>query len=183
MKRLLPLLICTMLILLSGCGYEDTREVGIPYSDDEQPDTKQTAQASLQALDLNTEDINGKAVNNDLIKDSSVVIVNFWEPWCGPCVGEIPDIDRLYNSYKDQGLMVIGVFSTVAMENDVKSIIDENNISYPIIKMNENMQKFTTEYVPTTYFFDKDGNLLSPEPIVGANSYEDWEKIIQNYLK
>ena len=38
-----------------------------------------------------------------------VAIVNFWATWCGPCKIEIPDFVKLYDEYKDKGLVIVGI--------------------------------------------------------------------------
>jgi thiol-disulfide isomerase/thioredoxin len=38
-----------------------------------------------------------------------VVILDFWGYWCNPCVGRMPGLFELYDKYRDQGLMIIGV--------------------------------------------------------------------------
>ena len=38
-----------------------------------------------------------------------VVVVDFWATWCGPCVGEIPEMQRIYAEYHDKGVEFIGV--------------------------------------------------------------------------
>ncbi len=40
---------------------------------------------------------------------TKVLVVEFWATWCGPCLRSIPHINELYQSYKDQGLVVVGV--------------------------------------------------------------------------
>ena len=47
---------------------------------------------------------------------------------------------------------------------------------------NNDFKEFTTEYVPTTVFFDSDGKQLSSEAVVGAREYDEWEKEILKYL-
>lgn len=134
-------------------------------------------------LTFSTVDIDGNPVTDDIIKNAKVVMVNYWEPWCGPCVGEMPDLEKLYEKYKDQGLLIIGVFSSTDMDDDARQILKDCNISYPVVRCDSNLEKFMTDYFPTTVFADSKGNILSPEPIIGANSYSDWEEMIEKYLK
>lgn len=133
-------------------------------------------------LSFSTVDIDGSPVTDEIIKNAKVVMVNYWEPWCGPCVGEMPDLQKLYEKYKEQGLLILGVFSTTDMDDDARQILSDCNISYPVVRADDNLSKFMTDYFPTTVFADSEGNILSSEPVIGANSYSDWEKMIESYL-
>ena len=37
------------------------------------------------------------------------MLVDFWSPWCGPCRREIPNIQTVYEQYKDKGLQVLSL--------------------------------------------------------------------------
>lgn len=190
MKKIIVLL--ALILLLTGCGEEEKEvvPVSIQIADDTSVEETGSDDASKiesnstgEKLKFSTVDINGNPVTEDIIKDSKLVMINFWGPWCGPCVGEMPELEELYENYKDKGLLILGVFSTTDMEDEVRDILDECNTSYPIICSDPNLEKYMTDYVPTTVFADSDGNIISSEPIVGANSYSDWKIIIEEYLK
>ena len=131
-------------------------------------------------LSFSTTDINGSPVSMSTYSGSKVIIFNMWEPWCGPCVREMPDLQKLYDNYKSKGLLVVGVYST---EENAKSTVESNGITYPIIRKSSEFNAFDTGYVPTTIIVDGQGNILTGEPIIGAKSYSDWESTVAPYLK
>ena len=83
------------------------------------------------APDLKLQDLEG---NKFKLSDhrGKIVIINFWAVWCPPCKVEIPDLVELYETYKDQGLIILGV-AIKSKEGTIKKIVQELGINYPII--------------------------------------------------
>lgn len=131
-------------------------------------------------LSFSTTDINGSPVSMSTYSGNKIIIFNMWEPWCGPCVREMPDLQKLYDNYKSKGLMIVGVYST---EENAKSTVESNGITYPIIRKSSEFNAFDTGYVPTTIIVDGQGNVLTSEPIIGSKSYSEWESTVLPYLK
>lgn len=142
--------------------------------------THTAGQTTGEKLSFTTTDINGNSVSMSDYSDYKVIIVNMWEPWCGPCVREMPDLQKLYTNYKDQGVLVIGVYST---EENAKTTVDSTGITYPVIRKTAEFNKYDTGYVPTTIIVDGNGNVLSSEPLIGSKSYSEWESTVKTYLK
>ena len=46
---------------------------------------------------------------SDYVGKGTYVLVDFWSPWCGPCRREIPNIQKVYEQYKDKGLEVLSL--------------------------------------------------------------------------
>lgn len=46
---------------------------------------------------------------SDYVGKGTYVLVDFWSPWCGPCRREIPNIQKVYEQYKDKGLEVLSI--------------------------------------------------------------------------
>lgn len=55
---------------------------------------------------------------SDYVGKGTYVLVDFWSPWCGPCRREIPNIQQVYEQYKDKGLQVL---SLAVWERDPQS--------------------------------------------------------------
>ena len=182
-KVALIIVMISMMISSAACkNNENSNKTNVEGNASDKIATNNDSSEQNSKLDFSTTDIDGKSVSNKDIKNSKVVMVNFWEPWCGPCVKEMPELEKLYKKYKDKGFTMLRVFYSMDSIEDAKGIIKDNNISYPILVGNKDFKKFTTEYVPTTFFFDAEGKQLNSEAVVGAKEYDEWEKEILKYL-
>lgn len=153
-------------------------------SGDENPEQSNQTHEFCFSIDLDSADIYGnRAMTEDMIGDAKLVMINFWEPWCGPCVGELPDLEQLYENYKDQGLVIIGVYTTLDMPDELISLVEDNGITYPVIYVTEDIYGYMTEYVPTTCFFDYYGSPLEDATYIGAHDYETWAEIVESRLR
>lgn len=132
---------------------------------------------SFEAVDLD-----GNPVTNDIVRDAKVIMLNLWEPWCGPCIREMPDLENLYQKYKEQGLVIVGIYSTFSQREEAQSLVEEMKITYPILEMNDQFAVFIQSYVPATYFLGGDRKLLNNYVYSGSRDYETWESIILSYL-
>ena len=174
-KQSLALVLAASLLTLAACSSPKKDLTGTA-------DASSRAAQSQNAGDFGftTTDMNGGEVSFEDYRDSKVIMFNMWEPWCGPCRSELPDLQKLYDRYKDDGLTIVGVYSDT---DGLEDIVSENNIKYPMIRFCDAFEKFQTGYVPTTFFTDSKGNVLSEESYIGSKSYEEWESIILSYLQ
>jgi thiol-disulfide isomerase/thioredoxin len=92
-----------------------------------------------------------------------VVLVNVWATWCSPCRKEMPDLDRLYQKRKDDGLMVFGL-STEDLDTQRKFLKDVS-VSYPLLTVAGNVPEVyrTTARFPANFLIDREGR-LQPAP-------------------
>ena len=111
----------------------------------------------------------------------ALTMINFWEPWCGPCVGEMPDLEKLWKNYKSKGFQILGVYATDGMEADVDAVLADTGVTYPILHWCDAFEQFETGYVPTTVFVDEHGELVG-EALIGSRSYRDWVSVIEGML-
>ena len=140
-------------------------------------------------INFTIRDIDGNYIDETVFSNHTLTMINFWEPWCGPCVAEMPELEKLYENYKDQGLYVIGVFSSDDQIEDVKAVLAQAGTTYPVAGYSSAFDTYQTGYVPTTIFVDQDGHVLpvsngySDNAVVGSNTYDDWAAIVEKYIK
>src|SRR5262245_32151310 len=59
--------------------------------------------------DFTLRDIDGATVRLSDHLGKDVVLISFWATWCSPCQAEMPHLERMFRSYKDQGFVVLAV--------------------------------------------------------------------------
>jgi peroxiredoxin len=116
--------------------------------------------AKRQAADFTLFDLQGKPWHLQELR-GKVVLVNFWATWCPPCRKEMPDLDALYNKYKDQGFIVLAISDEEAAK--VSPFISEHKISYPVLldpgrKVND---AFIVEGIPKSFVYDRSGRMVA----------------------
>jgi peroxiredoxin len=116
--------------------------------------------ARRQNADFTLADLQGKPWHLRELH-GKVVLVNFWATWCPPCRKEMPDLDALYNKFKEQGFVVLAISDEEAAK--VSPFISERKISYPVLldpgrKVND---LFVVEGIPKSFVYDRDGKMVA----------------------
>jgi cytochrome c-type biogenesis protein len=110
-----------------------------------------------------------------------VVLVNFWAPWCGPCVVETPSIVRLYNKYKTRGFAVIGV-ALQSEEDGVKQFVNQYRVPYAVGRdtTNEIGLRYQVFALPSSFLFSSEGKVK--RAFTGFLAEETLEHELQSLL-
>ncbi len=115
-----------------------------------------------------------------------VVLLNFWATWCPPCRREIPDLNRIYDTYKDRGVVILGVSWDELSNEQIKTFVKNYKVAYPILygtqsELSQVGKAYAWEgYLPTTYLIDRKGHLR--DVYVGARSEKFFLKGIEPLL-
>lgn len=133
------------------------------------------------AFQFTTTDFDGSEVTEQIFAGHSLTILNFWEPWCGPCVAEMPFLEQLNQEYADRGVQVIGVFATPDADEDVQAVLDRTGVTYPIVRYVKEFGFLQTGYVPTTVIIDGTGAIVYG-PVAGALNYAGWCALVEELL-
>jgi peroxiredoxin len=113
-----------------------------------------------------------------------VVFINFWGSWCGPCVIETPELDKIYRANQARGVLFVGV-AVKDVEDSTQSFVDNNHISYPIV-FDFNAQaalqlgNIPMRGLPATVVLDKHGRVAAV--FVGAILAGDIDPVIETLI-
>lgn len=122
-------------------------------------------------------DLDGNTVkSSDLFSGKAVTVVNFWFTTCGPCVGELGDLDALNKELSDKGGALIGINAFTldgneAAISDAKDVLTQSGATYQNVYFDSGSEagKFVESIYayPTTYVVNRSGRIVG-DPIVGA---------------
>lgn len=129
-------------------------------------------------------DINGKKTDLSDYK-GKVVLINFWATWCGPCKAEMPSLNKLFLSLKNDGLIVLAI-AVDSSEEPVKSFLKNKTVDFPVLMDKEQDVYFDLYAVlglPTSFLIDRDG--IIREKIRGEREWDaqDIKEKIEKLLK
>lgn len=153
-----------------------------PFERGTAQDARCDADAKPAPLDFTLRDIDGDQVNLAALK-GSVILLNFWATWCGPCKIEIPWFVEFQRQYKDEGLVVLGL-SVDDTPEQIRPFAAEFQVNYPML-VGLGREDFQEAYgpvwgLPVTFFIDRDGTLCRTH--LGIGTREEFQRDIDSLL-
>ena len=129
--------------------------------------------------------LDGKSFTSADFKDYDMTVINIWATWCGPCVGELPELEKTYKKLpKNVNLITICTDGEEANKDCLK-ILKDSGVTFTTLagtkKMEDSLLSAVTAY-PTTVFVDSEGNLVGKE-VLGANESDYYLKEIKSHLE
>ena len=114
--------------------------------------------------DFSATDLDGKPISIEAYR-GKIVLLDFWAVWCGPCVAEMPNVKKVYNTYKDKGFDIIGI----SLDNDetrLRDFLKENDIPWRQVFDGQGWdstvpQQYGIRGIPSMWLIDKEGKLIS----------------------
>ena len=102
--------------------------------------------------------IDGKVLASAELKDK-VVVVNIWGIWCGPCVQEMPEFQKLHEKYRDDPNVVILSINNDENPADVPKWMVKNKYNFNVLFDDGYLNKAGINTFPTTWFLDREGRI------------------------
>jgi cytochrome c biogenesis protein CcdA/thiol-disulfide isomerase/thioredoxin len=115
-----------------------------------------------------------------------VVLVDFWTYSCINCIRTQPFLKKIYDTYKDDGLVIVGVhtpeFAFEKVPTNVQDAITKAGLTYPIALDADygTWNAYANHYWPAGYFFDRQGRLRFTH--FGEGNYDEQEQVIRDLL-
>lgn len=115
-------------VLLTGCGDDTPRTP-------EQAAKKALADAARPVFDtpapaFSLERLDGGTFDSQALAGKTTLL-NFWAPWCPPCVQELPELAKLHTDIQARGGQVVGI--ALARPDDVRTFIADHPLPYPLL--------------------------------------------------
>ena len=103
-------------------------------------------------------DIEGRAWDSKDLR-GKVVMVNFWSTSCPPCREEMPDLERLYQRFRGQGLIILTISGD--QPADLRKYRTAEKVSFPLLfdPDDEVKKQFRVVGIPKTFLYDREGRL------------------------
>ncbi len=185
-------------------GEESSREENISgeeraseeeeLSREENTSGEESASEGNNLGEFSMQDIEGETYTQEMFADYDLTMVNVFTTWCSPCVNEIPDLQKLREEMKDQGVNVVGIVldsvdssgnADAEVVEMAKVLAERTGAAYPFLIPDQgllNGRLLGINAVPETFFVDKEGNIVG-ETYSGSRSLEDWKEVVQTELK
>ena len=197
-KRIVSLMICVALcVAVVGCA-----KTGATAGSAQQESTEQSGADAAQGTEdadvaedagagvvFETKTLSGSTVKSeDIFGAHKLTMVNLWGTYCGPCIREMPDLEVLNQRLGEKDCAIIGIVIDVqgiedgAMVLTAGKILADTGVTYQnLLPWAGFTEVFPANFVPTTYFVDREGRIVG-EAAIGARGADEYEALLDEVL-
>ncbi|MGN0482917.1 MAG: TlpA family protein disulfide reductase [Lachnospiraceae bacterium] len=175
-KTFLQIILFTVSLMFCVTGCKKNN-VATDETENTDQATESSTETSVDTLTSFTcETIDGGTFTEADFANKDLTIINFWMTTCQPCIREIPQLEEIKNSLPDNVQMVLVSLDDSYYIDDVREIIEQTGFSGTVMmcgdKDMEDLAK-TLLYVPTTLFFDSQGNRVGSTMVGSPENIEE----------
>ena len=129
---------------------------------------KKWASGKKPAPAFSAETLDGKKISLSDYKGKSVVLLNFFASWCGPCRSEYPHLKEIDEQFRKRGIQVISV-SIDQDRSKAGELAERAGAKFPVIHdaKGELAARYGVSAIPLNVIVDSDGNVV--QTVLGAD--------------
>lgn len=184
--------LCAVLLLtaaITGCAGASDGE-GTPSSSaitDNAAEETQGADTDTSFPAFTATDLDGNTVTESIFAEKDLTVLNIWGTFCGPCIGEMPELGEWAEEMPDN-VQMLGLIIDISGEDDTEhrdlavDITQKAGANFTNLIANADFSPILRDVVgvPTTLFIDGGGNIVG-DPIVGAD-VDGYKAFVEDYL-
>ncbi len=186
MKKLLAIvLLGAMVLSLASCGSKS----GTSKTETEETTTETEATTSSISFHpdftFKTTDRDGNEYDEHSFTQYKLTMIVFCEAYCEPGCDNLPELEQLYEKYKDQGFMVFCVYKDTSLESEIDSLIEKYKITFPFLHYESGLDEIKSRYIPSNSFITGTGRIYyikGEKYLPGTYTTREWEMIISQYM-
>ena len=177
-KHLTGLILGLILVISAACTPSPT---AVPPTNTPTPSDASTT-SNVAAVNFALETPDGTALALSDFR-GQIVLVNFWATWCPSCKAEMGALETYYEGHKAEGFVIVAV-NYKESATAVTDFIAKEALSFPVVL--DTTGRITAKYgvtgIPTSFFIDRDGNVLGywPGGLTNATLEKSLTPILQN---
>jgi thiol-disulfide isomerase/thioredoxin len=146
------------LFLLISCKEKESA------SNKNKPEVKTKVESEFDKIKLT--ELDGKPI--DLHQyEGKTIFINFWATWCGPCVQEMPSIQKAKSILKERDIVFL--FASNEEVEAIEAFKKKQSYDFHYVRV-ENLEHLNIMALPTTYIFDANKKLVFSEM-----GYRKWD--------
>lgn len=173
---------------LFGVSYSEFEEIRSTIVKTCVAQFQKTKTKNIDISGFKAKDLDGNIVTSDIFSKNKLTMINIWATWCGFCVDEMPEINKLYKNLPE-GTNIISICTDANESNEssklAKEIMKKSNLEFMTLIPDDILKKKLTDNIqifPTTIFVDNKGNTVG-NPHIEENTAEGYMKSIKDHLK
>jgi len=124
----------------------------------------------MKPVEINLKNASGEGFTREDFS-GKVTLVNFWASWCGPCVEEIPALNRLREYMKDKPFELISI-NYAEKPEQIREFLNMVKVDFPVLPDEDGSYsaKWNVLVYPATFVIARDGNI-----VYGVNGAIEWD--------